>query len=208
QPRHMFNALLDWDANDRLNLWSQFNYRSRTSDYQGRTAIESGTPGYGFIDVGLMYTLTDNVKVTAGLYNLADKEVTDGDYEVVLDGRRLTTGLTIDFCWGACPGSSDPAAAYAAGAVSATGWLMVRDLAQPAEVEGGPGDPSSPPASHQRLELFIPAVATRASSRPTRMPAPINCPIAVPIPISPPPSRRFSSRHSAVPRIPSRRYSS
>ena len=62
QPRHMFNALLDWDANDRLNLWSQFNYRSRTSDYQGRTAIESGTPGYGFIDVGLMYTLTDNVK--------------------------------------------------------------------------------------------------------------------------------------------------
>jgi len=97
QPRHMFNALLDWDANDRLNLWSQFNYRSRTSDYQGRTAIESGTPGYGFIDVGLMYTLTDNVKVTAGLYNLADKEVTDGDYEVVLDGRRLTTGLTIDF---------------------------------------------------------------------------------------------------------------
>src|SRR5690554_7014940 len=35
-------------------------------------------------------------------------------------------------------------------------------------IEGGPGDPSSPPASHQRLELFIPAVATRASSRPTR----------------------------------------
>ncbi|NLY59757.1 MAG: TonB-dependent receptor [Gammaproteobacteria bacterium] len=97
QPEHMFNALLDWDANERLNLWTQYNYRSRTSDYQGRTTIQDGTPGYGFVDVGLMYTLTDTVKVTAGLYNLADEDVTNGDYEVVLDGRRLTTGITIDF---------------------------------------------------------------------------------------------------------------
>src|SRR5690606_7095988 len=97
QPRHMFNALLDWDTNDRLNLWSQFNYRSRTSDYQGRTAIESGTPGYGFIDVGLMYTLTDNVKVTAGLYNLADRGATDGESWVVLAAGGPPSGQTTDF---------------------------------------------------------------------------------------------------------------
>lgn len=97
QPRHMLNALLDWELNERLSLWTQYNYRSRTSDYQGRTAIEEGTPGYGFVDVGLMYALTDNVNVTGGLYNVANKDVTDADYEVVLDGRRLNAGITIDF---------------------------------------------------------------------------------------------------------------
>lgn len=97
QPKHMVNTLLDWDVNERLGLWTQYNYRSRTSDYQGRTAIQEGTPGYGFIDVGLMYALTEKVNITAGLYNIADKDVTDSDYEVVLDGRRLNTGITIDF---------------------------------------------------------------------------------------------------------------
>jgi outer membrane receptor for ferrienterochelin and colicins len=35
--------------------------------------------------------------VTAGLYNLADKEITNDDYGVVLDGRRLNLGLAVDF---------------------------------------------------------------------------------------------------------------
>lgn len=97
QPRHMLNGLLEWDVNPRLNAWLQGNYRSETSDYMGRTTMSEGTPGYGFVDLGAGYRLTDNVNVKAGLYNVANKEVTNDSYGVVLDGRRLTVGMTVDF---------------------------------------------------------------------------------------------------------------
>lgn len=97
QPRHMVNALLDWSVTPRFNAWLQGNYRSETSDYLGRTAISEGTPGYGFVDVGGVYQLTDDLDLKAGLYNIANREVTDDTYGVVLDGRRLNVGLTLDF---------------------------------------------------------------------------------------------------------------
>ncbi|WP_336316397.1 TonB-dependent receptor domain-containing protein [Stutzerimonas stutzeri] len=97
QPRHMFNTNLDWQVTDKLNLWSQYNYRSRTSDYLSRTSMSEGTPGYGFVDIGAVYGLSRNVDLTAGLYNVANKEVANDDYEVVLDGRRLVVGVTVDF---------------------------------------------------------------------------------------------------------------
>jgi len=97
QPRHMFNTNLDWQMADKLNLWSQYNYRSRTSDYLSRTSMSEGTPGYGFVDIGAVYGLSRNVDLTAGLYNVANKEVANDDYEVVLDGRRLVVGVTVDF---------------------------------------------------------------------------------------------------------------
>lgn len=97
QPKHMANALLDWQATSRLNAWLQGNYRSETSDYISRTSMSDGTPGYGFFDAGVVYKLTRNVDVKAGLYNIANKEVSNEDYEVVLDGRRLVVGMTVDF---------------------------------------------------------------------------------------------------------------
>jgi outer membrane receptor for ferrienterochelin and colicins len=75
----------------------QGNYRGKTTDYMGRTSMSDGTPGYGFVDAGLVYQLTPSARVKAGVYNLLDKEVTNDDYGVVLDGRRLNMGLTVDF---------------------------------------------------------------------------------------------------------------
>lgn len=97
QPKHMFNALLDWQATPKLGAWLQGNYRSKTSDYLSRTSMSDGTPGYGLIDIGLVYRLTDAATVKAGLYNVADKEITNDSYGAVLDGRRATVGLTVDF---------------------------------------------------------------------------------------------------------------
>lgn len=96
-PEHMANANLDWQANNRLNVWFQANYRGETSDYLGRRSMSDGTPGYTLMDAGLQYQLTDATRVTAGLYNLADKEITNDDYGVVLDGRRVNLGLAVDF---------------------------------------------------------------------------------------------------------------
>lgn len=40
---------------------------------------------------------TDNLRLTAGIYNIANKEITNGDYDIVLDGRRYTVGMNIKF---------------------------------------------------------------------------------------------------------------
>ena len=93
----MFNTNLDWQMTDKLNLWSQYNYRSRTSDYLSRTSMSDGTPGYGFIDIGVVYKVAKNVNLKAGLYNVANKKVTNENYGVVLDGRRLNVGLNASF---------------------------------------------------------------------------------------------------------------
>ena len=97
QPRHMANLQLNWDATDKLNLWAQGTFRSKTSDYLSRTSMSDGTPSYSLFDAGLVYRLKDNVRVKAGIYNIANKKITNDTYGVVLDGRRITAGLTIDF---------------------------------------------------------------------------------------------------------------
>lgn len=96
-PEHMLNVALDWQATHDLNLWAQGNYRGETSDYLSRTSMSEGTPSYTFFDVGVVYALNESARVKAGLYNIADKEVTNDTYGVVLDGRRLNLGLTMDF---------------------------------------------------------------------------------------------------------------
>ena len=96
-PKHMVNATIDWQAHDRLDLWLQGNYRGKTSDYLSRTSMSDGTPGYTLVDVGLVYQLNDSTDVKAGVYNLANKKVTNEDYGAVLDGRNVNLGLTLNF---------------------------------------------------------------------------------------------------------------
>jgi outer membrane receptor for ferrienterochelin and colicins len=97
-PKHVFHTNLDWQAMDNLNAWMQYNYRSATSDYLDRTSMKPGTPGYGFFDIGMKYKFNRDVSLKAGVYNLANKEVTNmNGYGVVLDGRRFNVGLNVDF---------------------------------------------------------------------------------------------------------------
>ena len=96
-PRHMFNAGIDWQATSLLNIWADTNIRGETSDYLGRTSMSGGTPGYGFVDAGLTYQINEDARFKAGLYNIGDKEVTNDTYGVVLDGRRMNVGLTVNF---------------------------------------------------------------------------------------------------------------
>lgn len=38
------------------------------------------------------------LSLSAGIYNIANKEITNSEYDVVLDGRRYTVGMkTSDF---------------------------------------------------------------------------------------------------------------
>ncbi len=100
-PKHMVNLSTDWQATEKLSAWAQYNYRGKTSAYYSpggaNKGMNKGTPGYGFFDVGLAYQLNPKAQVKFGVYNVANDNVTNEDYEVVLDGRRLNLGLSVDF---------------------------------------------------------------------------------------------------------------
>ena len=89
-PKHMFNAGLDWDVNDQWLLWSQLNYR-------GKTVGSSATPEYTFVDVGAVYSYSDNLKLSTGIYNLQNKNVLEDGNAWVLDGRRFNFAVNFRF---------------------------------------------------------------------------------------------------------------
>lgn len=96
-PKHMLNVGLDYDISDRWNTWMDYNYRGKTSDYLSRTSMSTGTPAYGTFDAGAVYKASEKLSLTAGVYNLANKEITNSEYDIVLDGRRYTVGMNIKF---------------------------------------------------------------------------------------------------------------
>lgn len=101
-PEHMFNVSLDWRAHAQWSLWTQLNYRGKTS---GRTTNASGSatndvryPAYTFMDLGAVYDVTKDVKLRFGVYNVTNKTVTPEDgFAYVLDGRRYSVALNVRF---------------------------------------------------------------------------------------------------------------
>lgn len=101
--KHMFNASLDWQATERVNLWVQGNYRGKTSGrwQTGTSGSQSNGikyPSYTFADMGVVFKPQDDLSLKAGIYNVFNKDVTtDGDYQYNLDGRKLIFALTKSF---------------------------------------------------------------------------------------------------------------
>lgn len=96
-PKHMLNSSLDWQYNEDLNLWSRLNYRGKSSEYLSRTSMSQSTPSFTFVDVGLNYRINKNINFGVGVYNLFNKRVDYGTYDVVYDGRRYWAQLTVGF---------------------------------------------------------------------------------------------------------------
>ncbi|WP_068973463.1 TonB-dependent receptor domain-containing protein [Acinetobacter wuhouensis] len=96
-PKHMLNIGLNYDVSDDWNTWIDYNYRGKTSDYLSRTTMEAGTPAYGTFDAGVVFKAKQKLSLSAGIYNIANKEITNSEYDVVLDGRRYTVGMNIRF---------------------------------------------------------------------------------------------------------------
>lgn len=97
--KHMFNASLEYQASKNLNLWTQVNYRGKTagSTPSSRSPEVTKQPSYTFTDIGLVYDLTKNIKLKAGVYNVANKEVNTDDSYYVLDGRRYAFAMNFRF---------------------------------------------------------------------------------------------------------------
>jgi len=96
-PKHMLNATLDWKLSHQTDVWGRVNYRSRTSDYLSRTSMAQATPSFTFVDLGLNYSLSKDVKLGVGVYNLFDKRVDTASHDAVYDGRRYWFTVTAGF---------------------------------------------------------------------------------------------------------------
>jgi len=97
-PRHMFNATLDYDLGEDLDLWARWNFRGKTSEYLSRTSMAKGTPSFAFVDLGARYQLSRNVSLGVAVYNVFDKQVTnETGFGAVYDGRRYWANASVTF---------------------------------------------------------------------------------------------------------------
>ncbi|MDF3932816.1 TonB-dependent receptor domain-containing protein [Pseudomonas citronellolis] len=104
-PRHVANARLDWQANERLKLWLKGEYRGErarfTSRYANLTAANQAIAdqvgdldAYQLFHLGGSFKATRNLTLNATLYNLFDKDFLDGTYYTAVDG---STGWASDY---------------------------------------------------------------------------------------------------------------
>ncbi|MDR2081392.1 MAG: TonB-dependent receptor [Campylobacteraceae bacterium] len=93
--KHMINTNIDYQATNKLSLWGQYNYRSKAPETTSTTSVKN--KGYYFVDVGAVYRLKDDLKITAGVYNIFDKEITFDTHGKFIEGRRIALGFNTDF---------------------------------------------------------------------------------------------------------------
>ena len=89
-PRHLANASLNWEANDRLNLWLNTEYRGKRSRFTSKyanldatekniyTTLGSKTKAYTLFHLGGSYQATDALAFNATIYNLLNKDFVKG----------------------------------------------------------------------------------------------------------------------------------
>lgn len=117
-PRNQANLRLDWQTSDRLNTWLRAEYRSerarRTSsavDYAYRAFGDY--EAYTLFHLGGNYRVSDNVDVSATIYNLFDTNFSDykkyttnaagtafattNRYQSIEERRRLWLSATYSF---------------------------------------------------------------------------------------------------------------
>lgn len=87
--KHMFNVGLDWNVNNQLNVWTHANYRGKTAN--------DGNPAYTLADTGLVYKVSNDITLKAGVYNLMNKKIDKDDYSMVLDGRKYSLSMNMKF---------------------------------------------------------------------------------------------------------------
>ena len=129
-PEHLLNAKLNWAATERLSLWLRGEYRGERTRFTQRYANLSeddqiidrqvgDMDAYELFHLGGSYRASDNVTLTATIYNLFDKDflegttyidsngdaqwssnyahITRGTSGTIQEGRRLWLSATVDF---------------------------------------------------------------------------------------------------------------
>lgn len=106
-PKHRATLRADWVTPvEGLDTWASATFhgpevnaglRIGTNGNPVRGGLGRRYSGYATVDVGGSYTVNDNVRINAAIYNLLDKRTTAAKVNSVNDGRRLWMGVTTQF---------------------------------------------------------------------------------------------------------------
>ena len=98
-PEHLLMSRLTWNATDRATLWFQGEYRSDrarfldryenlTADNQLVQDAAGDLKAYEVFHLGGSYRATDRLSFNAAIYNLFDKDFTEGTYYTLGNGDQ------------------------------------------------------------------------------------------------------------------------
>jgi outer membrane receptor for ferrienterochelin and colicins len=98
-PKNLASIGLEYVANSKFSTWAQANYRGKADIYKTQRLNNEATRNndYTLVDLGVNYTATDRIKLSAGLYNAFNKEITPTSFGKYIDGRRVTLGINSNF---------------------------------------------------------------------------------------------------------------
>lgn len=117
-PKHIANATLKWQADDKIQLWARGEYRSErarfTSTYDNLSAGDKAVfnqlgdyKGYALLHIGSNFNIKDNWDVGVALYNVFDQNFNDYEnvdsvgyynrYSNTQEGRRVQLSTTFSF---------------------------------------------------------------------------------------------------------------
>lgn len=115
-PRHRITSGVTWHATDDLSLWLRGEYNSKRSRGADRTQMNIQNQlgeykSYALFNMGGSYVVSENINLSATIYNLANKSFVDeyspyldggalkyaSAYSIVDEGRRLWVSLSISF---------------------------------------------------------------------------------------------------------------
>ncbi|MGO2496401.1 MAG: TonB-dependent receptor domain-containing protein [Vibrio litoralis] len=87
-PEHMVSVNGDWMIVEDVNSWMRVNYQGEEKDNITSTSSRTLAPSVTYVDLGVNWAMTDNLKFMAGIYNLFDEQVTEEEFGYIEDGRR------------------------------------------------------------------------------------------------------------------------
>lgn len=96
-PEHLFNIHADWQINPQANIWAKVSFRGKETALSRQGARGTEYDSYTLMDIGGTYKVSRDVNLYAGIYNIANKHITDVNYGRDLDGRRYWMGVDISF---------------------------------------------------------------------------------------------------------------
>ena len=106
--KHLAFARLNWDANDRLSLWFKGEYRGERARFTDRYANLSAAnraimdqvgdlDAYEVFHLGGAFRASENVTLTATIYNVFDKDFTDGSSYTYNTANGPVTGWASNY---------------------------------------------------------------------------------------------------------------
>lgn len=95
-PEHQFNLGVDWDINEKTQVWAKARYNGK--EYQMKKGVAGKrNDSFTTFDLGASYKFSDDATLYAGIYNVGNKKIREIDHGYTQDGRRYWVGVNVDF---------------------------------------------------------------------------------------------------------------